>query len=1319
MSKSKKRKQRNKKQKLTTNITYSIDKDLNIALNDLAIKRKGGAINFRGMGFQLLYSCFTLLNELNNSNLEKSIRLEGIEDLDVIEVDNNQYIQLKSSINTVDAGSFWKMGVLQNFLDAFTINPNCNLKIVYNFKTSKGNLNDLVIKKITDKTVSFWKQKFADSSIDINNIDFDLFIRNIDFINVSESYLIESCNKLLFEKFNINLGTENQFLKALFYSSFNWSRERTSVKYLDLKKVFQLVTDSFSKSPTNQAIENNWIQKIDFDSLINSIIRDDYFEGKAAKPIHIAQDLPVKRNEWHSQIIKGISENSIVVVKSSSGQGKSTLAWQTTFELKQNGYAIYELKYCNDINNVASLFDFVESRVQIGELPIIVIDGINNTLSKYYELIDRTHFLPVKFIITTRQVDWYRYGLDLSKASTKIIDISLSVNEAKTIFFELKKRNKIHSEISNWQSVWEKIESKGLLIEYVYLLTKGEMLSNRLGAQIKEVNTEKDANSKIEILRLISIADVLGLKIKSINLINHIQENIGFITDRGEALKQLEKEFYLKFEEEFIEGLHPVRSQHLVDILNDFIPIANTLLSLYKIITEDFIYDYFINVSPLIKSNSKDSFYNDLAKLVSKQKFSEMVFAIDGLMHSEPLQYWTENKAIFDDVFNHGVIELFITETLPFIKLDTIKSLSESLGDKLSGLNFLSQKSEELARYDIKESDIIKFINYLSNHLDTNSNNIKSYQGLGFLIKWFKQLSVSIPLKIELSESKLLEILKNESIDEASELFSYYNITNSKKHLRFVKKHKDLIIGILKRQTNSLTIKEKGENIHIEYLLDQDADKANEFSVYRIQTVHNLLPIYNKYCTKAIILPFPNEEIYKVVLQNSIKAMPKENIVNTFDVHINQIWNNTILDKYRSSSNYEWQNQYIKIREEALNFSKVCVRYFESSMEGNQSRFKSSLNKLIAQITLLSNLLSTTKGYARQSRRYFDKAKFSEYEKGISDWCASLRNTLNQLANIVEPKQSNDRSTAFGNLKAVFHKLIPMQQSFDNVVESSFVYYDISKLKEEEGIWYDRLLITVSYYVLYFIGSNRNKLFNSKATIRNWWETYNKNRLEEIHHILKEFENESYFSFHLPNRVIEIETLREVVIGISGLIPENFEEDSLYLIEGLVNLSSTGIDFFNFVNIQDSKAISNGFRVQKVFFERFKNFIETGEFEESDYGNPIPINVDEVLLKSLDGVTIKENLLNKNAELFTKMMFDIWKLSEYRNRLNNKNDIENEWLQEMEKEYRENIQKYLNKIELSNEFQNNIENFIKGSIIFSNDEIIESLTNHLSEISTV
>lgn len=39
----------------------------------------------------------------------------------------------------------------------------------------------------------------------------------------------------------------------------------------------------------------------------------------------------------------------------------------------------------------------------------------------------------------------------------------------------------------NWESAWEKIADKKLLIEYVYLLTHGEMIAERISAQMNEI----------------------------------------------------------------------------------------------------------------------------------------------------------------------------------------------------------------------------------------------------------------------------------------------------------------------------------------------------------------------------------------------------------------------------------------------------------------------------------------------------------------------------------------------------------------------------------------------------------------------------------------------------------------------------------------------------------------------------------------------------------------------------------------------------------------------------------------------------------------
>lgn len=48
----------------------------------------------------------------------------------------------------------------------------------------------------------------------------------------------------------------------------------------------------------------------------------------------------------------------------------------------------------------------------------------------------RTRDYPVKYLLTTRQEDWYRFGADLSEIKLMIVDISLTINEARKIFEE-------------------------------------------------------------------------------------------------------------------------------------------------------------------------------------------------------------------------------------------------------------------------------------------------------------------------------------------------------------------------------------------------------------------------------------------------------------------------------------------------------------------------------------------------------------------------------------------------------------------------------------------------------------------------------------------------------------------------------------------------------------------------------------------------------------------------------------------------------------------------------------------------------------------
>ena len=1279
------------------------------ALTILAKKRAGGAINFRGVGFQILYASYLILRDLNAKDQTISIKLEGLEDIDVYINGQQQYIQVKTSQNSIDAGTLWDLKVLQNFMEVSKVNPFSNFRITHNSTVSRGKAGEIGSSNISDEAIYFWSDKFGSIGETISYNELKEFLQKISIEKVSENFLTGEINKLLFEKFNINLGTELQYSKAIFYSVFEWSKNRKTINYEDLSKLFQSVKDSFSKFPINPAIQNSWITPVSYDISTENTI-SGFYDGKAARPEDIARGLPVRRSLWEKEAERSVQEFDAIVIKSSSGQGKSTLAWQVGLLMTAKNYTVYQLNFCTSYNHATAVSDFLNTRLTIGQSPIVILDGLSKSILAWAELAEMLKDKPVKLIITTREEDWIRYGGDNSRVSLKVIDISLSIQEAANIYAELKKNNKVHPSISAWQPAWEKVKEKELLIEYIFLLTQGQMIEERLGYQISNLAKEQNGNAKLEILRLIALADVLNIRIQSKGLTEHISNNIRFEIDRNEIYRQLEKEYYLRFELKYVEGLHPVRSQHLLKILHSHVDIQESLLTLLKIIDEDYIYDYFIS-APFLFDSKNSEYYRVAATIVAGKTLAEIVFAIDGLMHLEPYKYWRENGKIFEEVFENGGFELFVYDAIPFNKLNTLQSLSETLKDESgSNIRYLLEQLTKLTKYSINDSALFQFVKYLQADLN-NKGKFEAVEGVSFLFKWFKRVGVSFPNIVQINEGELIPYLETKTIGEASELFHFYSISNPEKYKQFITGHRDTVIAWIKRKTNTLSIYEQGDDIHINYLLDNDADKANELSVYRINIVHAFFPFFKHYCTSAIILPFPNEEIYKAVLQNAHKQMPVENLFDDFDVHINQIWAKTILSQYAASSSYEWQRQHLQMREKSVELVKKCTRLFEAHLERDLSKIRTLTTNVFSLATDFFKLDKTLKKYPSNGKKYFDEVPFRNEQKAISEWLSSFRNFVNQMAGLINPQKDNDRHLPVINLKSAVYRLSAMQEAYEKITEGSYKYFPTTDLANTESTWFARLSQTVQFYVNTVQTNSSETIVVASKSVVAWYDTEEKRKLTELYSIISTFEQESPFIFYLPTKIIEEENLNYAVIGVWGCDIKN-EENLWDLSVGLRDLVTTNIHFFTFVLVDDDKQVTGAFRVNDHYFEKLKKIVELNLVEEDDFSSFLPIFPNTSTLSVLEGITLKTVPNSPELEVFFRMLMTIWKLSEYRNRLNQEVSIEKKWLQEIEEEYRNIIMQeyFIVYNEKSHDIKPNkktVEQFLNKEIKLKKDEIVQ------------
>ena len=462
-------------------------------IQELNASRDGGQIALRGYSYQFLYSCYLILS---SSSPGISFQLEGIEDIDCIKQKNDSsdvtHIQLKYSVNKQDAS--FLPDVLKNFLEAYLLDQNRFFKLVYDFPVAKGNLSKIFASDLDEKSRIYWTGVISNikqntPSWNWSVYDFDEFISHLSFEKIEKSILAAEIEKALIGTYEINTDNVSLFANSIKILCFEKMEQRAYVTKAELDSQIQSVKIDISKGPQNPA--HSWIRKLDYSEPSLDEGRS-FYEGKKATPADITSGFPIKRPSLEKDVINSICENTVTVIKASSGQGKTTLALQAAYIL-QNEYIPYQLLWCDEIKEIGNIAQYFKARIQLGEKILILIDNLDNHLSKWnylVQLLQSELHCHYKLLITSREIDWYNYSGDLSNIqSLKVIKPALEEKEAIEIFNLFREAKQLHPSITSWQRAWNKIAERQLLIEYLAKdtelderkLQKGDILINSTG----------------------------------------------------------------------------------------------------------------------------------------------------------------------------------------------------------------------------------------------------------------------------------------------------------------------------------------------------------------------------------------------------------------------------------------------------------------------------------------------------------------------------------------------------------------------------------------------------------------------------------------------------------------------------------------------------------------------------------------------------------------------------------------------------------------------------------------------------------------------
>ncbi|MCB0575001.1 MAG: hypothetical protein KDC61_10605 [Saprospiraceae bacterium] len=1277
-------------------------------LQNLLIRRKGGVYNIRGILFQVHYTLWRVLLEFGKEAKEEQMfQLEGIEDLDFYLDFQNEHIQVKCLDKNLDANGFGE-DILPNLLEVFEQKPDSLFSIVTNSHIAQGHLKKLQfanqgITPLPKDSFTFWCDKIGKTKPDLDESSCRKFLSSISFFQKKEDTLLDDCRQMLIKQHNILNGNEDQYLRALCYFLLVSSPIKMELRRSDVLQIIQETTDAISKGAANLAVREGWIEQVLFEALEDEALKSSFFEGKPARPHHIAANLPVNRPHWHQEITNSIKDFDVTVIKAASGQGKSTLAWKAAQQmLNLAGYFIFQLQELRR-EGIQDVIRFLESRLKCGYVPLIVIDGLNEQVRDWSDLAARAQKLRgVKFLVTSREEDWFRYGTNIARLNLKPINIDLSEEEAQQIFHLFQKGGHLHPDINTWQPAWEKVKQQRLLLEYVFLLTQGKMIAERLGEQIAQFRHDRDEAAKKAILRLVSVADVLQIKLPAGKLLQFVQDKIGFQGDRGTALTSLKNEYHVLLDDRpFVEGLHPVRSGHLSDLLhrNEGLPLADTLIQLLSVIEAENLFAFMAQAPALLfHEQDRRNFLAVLALHFSQRPYREIVEGIYGIYAYEAQMHWLQNRHIYDLVTDAG-IELYVYTKVPFagpeLQFDVIEKLNPSF-PKIK--NTITD-----ADLSLDKSNIGFFLQSLHRNIDADSLR-KDLTGLAHLERWFNRFGlINAKLTNLLTVEHLEMALETMQIGQLGELLYGVFLTNEALYLQFFGQFGKKLINKLQQKTDTLTIEPNGEEVEIRYIVDQQQN-VNQQSVSRVETIAYCLPQFKQF--SIVGLYFPNPFILHLVSQNddSVKNARWEGWLkhDRFSVRGNQAWSNQVLSNYQFSTQFEWQQHWFSFRKKAVEWVRQTTRCLEKVLQNNSVFHREE--------KILQGFHTSLLAFKKQGRRirydeeFFTEEKFKDEVKKVEAWQTVFENVLNQTFpnigddNLCRVYKINTRETAV--------KLAAMQEAFEKVMLATGNYFKTDDLIRVERSAFQYLADLVEFFVDVW-RLKRSKIDKPRNEIRIWKEQKWRKELGYLYQVQAAFEDSLGYELLLPESFVEDGILKTLVVGIQGLKLQDFDSQLYVILPFLSELRRSEADFICLVPVVGSNTDGNmAIRFNREFFQQVE---ETLMGERTEFTiTPIPIFLTSEILKPLKGIYLQET--NSQSEIKNHLIIlheSLWRFSEIRKRLVQP-DTEvttwrNELLSEIEQKARLTLESLRNNLYFFQKYLPIVENVLAGNIEFGQE----------------
>ena len=674
-------------------------------------------------------------------------------------------------------------------------------------------------------------------------------------------------------------------------------------------------------------------------------LANEFYQGVSTRYTHVLAGLDVVRPTKLAEITKKFQGARVVVIHGASGQGKTTLAYRYLHEHFPNEWR-FQVKRVENKQHALSIATALIGHADALKMPIAVYLDVAASDRDWPELVQQlAAHRNIRVLVTIREEDFQRASITGATVPFERVNLSFEETEARELYEALAHRQEA-AQFLSFEEAWRRFGGAGPLMEFVYLVTQGNLLREKLAEQMARL--EEDAargdlgTNELALLRLVSVASAFDARLQ----VKPLVESLGLAVPKR-TFRYFEKEYLLRLSDDgsLVYGLHPIRSAMLCDLLTDpsldsWIDNARSCLPImYGPDVEIFLLYAFSRCKP-----ESHQLVSALAAYQTDQ-WSALAGVTRALIWLGVREYVDANRDVIREAFADSgkgwsvFLDYDITDAMPGVAAKNWETLSSMVSEERR------QKIEVLQK---RQSDKKEVFRYAKEWLESRSQKPAQpatdaeWSAMGEALFWVGRLEVSWPLHEWLAEMPFdlaVDILPIEVLGDVTLGLSEGHSSVFPSLMETQRPH---IAARFRQATQTIVLEDDGQKVTAHFVVELEPasgtqsilaarvqvakDRFHEEAIIRIGLLRRLFPDRELYACQG----YGHQLWGELPSDSTMKAgVSRDYLPPLWLTSVNSTFRGLAEREFRPESWHEYVQILFDMRRDAL----VALKQFVSAME--------------------------------------------------------------------------------------------------------------------------------------------------------------------------------------------------------------------------------------------------------------------------------------------------------------------------------------------------------------------------------------------------